>query len=262
MFFVHFLVLLCSSKMGPHGIISVRLAGLPRITMIRNTRDEFLREFAGYHLDESPNAEIHLKVASRLHDEVMRALREVAPALVIEEGEGDPRLRILLRENSAKIASPIQDVQGDARWTSIFERHVEASRRTPAFQLLLLGDSLVQQMELSETWANLDRFSPLNFGIGGDEVQHALWRFKNAGFGHDGEASGEATLGAGGGGREGKPGPKACVLLVGTNNHRHTASETAEGIITLARTIQSTWPATTVVLIVSISLSSVFVVLL
>ena len=208
--------------MGENGIISVDSDGCLR-TPVRGTIQVFSQEFGV----TSDGCQVHFRVAPQVQVDLVEALRTVAKDLLIED---DPKLQTLVRENSATSPVCILDVQGDARWSSIYERHVEVSRQAP-FDLLLVGDSLVQQMELSDTWENLARFRPLNFGIGGDEIQHALWRFKNAGF----------TSSAA---------PKACVVLVGTNNHKNTASEVVKGICGLARAIKDTWPSTTVVLVV------------
>jgi hypothetical protein len=44
--------------------------------------------------------------------------------------------------------------------------------------------------------------------------------------------------------------PRSCVLLIGTNNHRHTAGEIAQGIATLVDKLRSYWPGTKIILLV------------
>lgn len=62
----------------------------------------------------------------------------------------------------------------------------------------------------------------LNFGIGGDQTQHVLWRVINGAL-DDVE-------------------PKVIVLLVGTNNYEHSAEEVTEGILAIVDAIQERQP--------------------
>lgn len=52
-------------------------------------------------------------------------------------------------------------------------------------EVIFIGDSLIQYMQLTSTW--MKWFVPmhaLNFGIGGDQTQHVLWRIQNGEFDH------------------------------------------------------------------------------
>ncbi|XP_076111629.1 platelet-activating factor acetylhydrolase IB subunit alpha2-like isoform X2 [Mytilus galloprovincialis] len=74
-------------------------------------------------------------------------------------------------------------------------------------------------MQFSEIWVKM--FQPLhslNFGIGGDQTQHVLWRVEN--------------------GEMDDVQPKVVVLLVGTNNYDHTDKEVTEGILAIVKAIQ------------------------
>ena len=69
-----------------------------------------------------------------------------------------------------------------------------------------------------------------NFGIGGDRLQHVLWRIEN------GELDGIA--------------PRIIVLLIGTNNTAHnTADEIAAGVEKIVRTLHGKLPAAKVIVL-------------
>merc|ERR1712168_366798 len=69
----------------------------------------------------------------------------------------------------------------------------------------------------------------LNFGIGGDQTQHVLWRLTNGELDH--------------------VVPKAVVVLVGTNNHGHSATQVAGGIIEICKTIRDKQPQAYVIVL-------------
>jgi len=129
--------------------------------------------------------------------------------------------------NTAAIAKPCEDVQGDSRWMSQHNRFVlEAKEREP--EVLFIGDSLVRDMGVIELWKSMfEQLHCLNFGIGGDQTQNVLWRIQN------GELENLA--------------PKVVVLLIGTNNHGHTAEEVVGGIVEIVRVIQQKQPDTHVI---------------
>lgn len=121
--------------------------------------------------------------------------------------------------NSATVAQPVEDVQGDGRWMSQHNRFIaEGKEREP--EVLFIGDSLIQRISQTSLWESM--FEPLhclNFGIGGDQTQNILWRLNN------GELE---TLE-----------PKVVVLLAGTNNYSNTAEEVTDGIMEIVSVIQS-----------------------
>ncbi|CAH1797599.1 unnamed protein product [Owenia fusiformis] len=124
--------------------------------------------------------------------------------------------------NTATVPTPVQDVQGDNRWMSMHNRFVAQGKRREV-EVLFIGDSLVQQLQFSPVWEKM--FVPLhclNFGIGKDETQHVLWRLQN------GELDSLS--------------PKVVVLLVGTNNHDHSADQVVEGILAIVNTIEEKQP--------------------
>jgi lysophospholipase L1-like esterase len=101
--------------------------------------------------------------------------------------------------------------------------------------VLFLGDSITDAWRsgvAGPTWKKY--FVPLkaaNFGIGGDQTQHVLWRIQN------GELEGIS--------------PKVAVLMIGTNNVSagHTAEQIAEGNKAIIKTIQEKSPSTKVLLL-------------
>uniref|UniRef100_A0A8C9CK60 Platelet-activating factor acetylhydrolase IB subunit alpha1 n=1 Tax=Phocoena sinus TaxID=42100 RepID=A0A8C9CK60_PHOSS len=132
-------------------------------------------------------------------------------------------------ENPASKPTPVQDVQGDGRWMSLHHRFV-ADSKDKGTRSRLIGDSLVQLMHQCEIWREL--FSPLhalNFGIGGDNTQHVLWRLENGELEHIR--------------------PKIVVVWVGTNNHGHTAEQVTGGIKAIVQLVNQRQPQARVVVL-------------
>jgi len=115
-----------------------------------------------------------------------------------------------------------------------FARHdvfLERAKSGP-IDLLFLGDSIVA------CWANSPHiwdhyfgpYQPANFGIGGDQTQHIIWRIDQ------GELDGIT--------------PKVVVLLIGTNNtYYHSAEEIAAGQREIVRRIHEKLPHTKILLL-------------
>ncbi|XP_005110649.1 platelet-activating factor acetylhydrolase IB subunit gamma [Aplysia californica] len=131
--------------------------------------------------------------------------------------------------NPATDPKPVEDAQGDGRWMSLHNSFLhDAKEKEP--EVVLIGDSLIALMAQSRLWKEM--FEPLhclNFGIGGDNTQHVLWRVLN--------------------GELDQVQPKVIVLLVGTNNHSHSADQVAEGVLAVTRAIQEKQPASHLIVI-------------
>ena len=102
--------------------------------------------------------------------------------------------------------------------------------------VVFIGDSITQgwggSKGGSDVWKKY--FEPLkaaNFGIGGDQTGHVLWRIT------EGKELDGIT-------------PKAAVLMIGTNNSgRDSAEQIAEGITLIVKTIHQKTPKTKILLL-------------
>jgi lysophospholipase L1-like esterase len=126
-------------------------------------------------------------------------------------------------------------VPKDANWVKRHEGFVTEAKKGDC-DLLFLGDSI------TDGWrgkpkaifdAAFGGYMPLNFGISGDRTQHVLWRIQN------GEMEGIK--------------PKACVVMIGTNNIGQKDPEKAEsaieGVKAIVAEIHKRSPATRVLLL-------------
>lgn len=97
----------------------------------------------------------------------------------------------------------------------------EGKEREP--EVLFLGDSLFLHLQQTQIWHEM--FEPLhclNFSMGGDQTQNLLWRI------HNGEIDYVE--------------PKVIALLIGTNNHGHTAEQVSEAIMEIVSVLQNKQP--------------------
>ena len=111
------------------------------------------------------------------------------------------------------------------------ERFVAIAKEGKA-QLVFLGDSITAGWGgKKEIWDKaFGQYQPANFGIGGDRTQHVLWRITN------GELDGIK--------------PKACVLMIGTNNSGSDSAEgIANGIKVIVETIRAKQPQAKILLL-------------
>lgn len=111
------------------------------------------------------------------------------------------------------------------------ERFLKIAQEGKA-QLLFLGDSITAGWgSKKEIWDKaFGAYLPANFGIGGDRTQHVLWRIQN------GELDGIK--------------PKACVLMIGTNNASSDPAEgIAKGITAIIETIRAKQPQAKILLL-------------
>ncbi|KAI5708705.1 hypothetical protein M8J76_001530 [Diaphorina citri] len=116
---------------------------------------------------------------------------------------------------------------GDNRWYNQHEHQLQLAKESEP-ELVFIGDSLISFLTQTQIWHNL--FEPLHclaFGIGGDKVEHCLWRVQ------DGILDSIK--------------PKVIVILVGTNNTEDSAENIADGILELIRLVQTKQPQADVV---------------
>jgi lysophospholipase L1-like esterase len=120
---------------------------------------------------------------------------------------------------------------GNARFFELHEKFLARGKAGP-IGVLMLGDSI------TEGWTKAphvyDHFygqwQPANFGIGGDQTQHVIWRIEN------GELDGLH--------------PKVVVLMIGTNNSAgNTAEEIAAADKKIIEMIRAKIPETKVLLL-------------
>lgn len=101
---------------------------------------------------------------------------------------------------------------GNARFFELHEKFLARGKAGP-MGVLFLGDSI------TEGWGKaphifehyFGQYQPANFGIGGDQTHHVIWRIENGEF--DGIS------------------PKVVVLMIGTNNTgQHTGEQIADAV--------------------------------
>ena len=112
-------------------------------------------------------------------------------------------------------SAPIEKNDPSGRFRKMHESFLARGKEGP-IGVLFLGDSITQGWtKAPHIWeAYYGKMQPANFGIGGDQTQHVIWRIAN------GELDGIS--------------PKVVVLMLGTNN---TATHTAEQIAAANRKI-------------------------
>ena len=121
----------------------------------------------------------------------------------------------------------------DKWWQDMHGRFLERAKQGNV-DVLFLGDSITQGWAGSgnEVWK--ERFEPLksaNFGIGGDQTQHVLWRLQD----------GKELEGIS---------PKVIVLMIGTNNTaRNSAEQIAEGVTAIVHELTKQAPQGKVLLL-------------
>ncbi|KAF2880077.1 hypothetical protein ILUMI_26089 [Ignelater luminosus] len=130
---------------------------------------------------------------------------------------------------SCKVPQIKSDVVGDDRWGCMHRRYVAEAKVSEA-EVLFIGDSIIQQLQFSTLWTEkINSLHCVNFGIGGDRVEHVLWRVLN------GELEFTVPI-------------KVVVLFVGTNNTDCTAQNIFEGICEIVRVIKEKLGNVTVIL--------------
>jgi lysophospholipase L1-like esterase len=135
----------------------------------------------------------------------------------------------------ADVAAPKlgNDGQIQAGFAKSHESFVAIAKKGEA-QVVFLGDSITAGWAGNgkEVFKEYAKYNAANFGIGGDRVQHVLWRVENGEF-------------------EGIK-PKAVVLMIGTNNSgtaENSPEQIANGIKAIIAAIHKRSPDTKVLLL-------------
>jgi lysophospholipase L1-like esterase len=95
-------------------------------------------------------------------------------------------------------------------WIARFEMNIDKLKQGP-YDLIFDGDSITDNLQGDDVWKA--RYAPLkavDLGIGGDQVQHMIWRAQN------GSLAGQD--------------PKLIVVMAGTNNIGQKAEDVAAGV--------------------------------
>jgi lysophospholipase L1-like esterase len=126
--------------------------------------------------------------------------------------------------------SAIQPAPRDAGWVKRHEGFVAQAKKGNA-DILFMGDSITDGWRGQKLWK--EKFEPLmavDFGIGGDQTQHVLWRIQH------GECDGIK--------------PKVIVLMIGTNNlGRNSVPEIVEGITAIVKDFRNRLPEAKILLL-------------
>ena len=120
---------------------------------------------------------------------------------------------------------------GNARFFELHEAFLARAKSGP-IGVLFLGDSITEGWaKAPHIWEHyFGKYQPANFGIGGDQTQHVIWRLEN------GELEGIN--------------PKAVVLMIGTNNSgAHTGEQIADAVKKIVGMIRAKLPQTKVLVL-------------
>lgn len=128
-------------------------------------------------------------------------------------------------------SAPIEKSDPSGRFRKMHESFLERGKAGP-IGVLFLGDSITAGWTRApHIWEHyFGKWQPANFGIGGDQTQHVIWRITN------GELDGIS--------------PKVVVLMLGTNNSgAHTAAEIAAADRKIVEMIRAKLPQTKVLVL-------------
>lgn len=136
----------------------------------------------------------------------------------------------LAADETPKHAAITPAPRPDGWWQDLHKKFNERAKQGDV-ELLFLGDSITQGWNDNEVWQK--HYTPrkaANFGIGGDQTQHVLWRIENGNL--DGIQ------------------PKLAVLMIGTNNaSANSAEEIADGIKAIIAKLREKLPETKILLL-------------
>ena len=126
--------------------------------------------------------------------------------------------------------SAVRPAPRDAGWVKRHEGFVARAKKGDA-EILFMGDSITDGWRRQKLWK--EKYVPMkavDFGIGGDQTQHVLWRIEN------GECDGIK--------------PKVVVLMIGTNNlGGNSPPEIVEGITAIVKEFRTRLPEAKILLL-------------
>jgi lysophospholipase L1-like esterase len=128
-------------------------------------------------------------------------------------------------------SAPIEKIDPSGKFQKMHASFLERAKSGP-IGVLFLGDSITEGwVKAPHVWERYyGKLDPANFGIGGDQTQHVIWRIEN------GELDGIH--------------PKVVVLMIGTNNSSgHTADEIFAADKKIVELIRAKIPETKVLLL-------------
>ena len=166
---------------------------------------------------------------------ILRAQAPAAPAKPAAPATTPAATPFPLPAQTPDVAAPKMDPKTgkeNAGFMASHDRFVATAKEGKA-QVVFLGDSITAGWGGAgkEVWAAaFGKYTPANFGIGGDQTQHVLWRITN------GELDGIK--------------PKVAVIMIGTNNTgRDSAEAIAKGVTKIVETVRTKLPNTKILLL-------------
>lgn len=120
---------------------------------------------------------------------------------------------------------------GNKRFFELHQSFLDRGQAGPV-DLLFLGDSITERWNRApHIWEHYySPYQAANFGIGGDQTHHIIWRIANGELDH--------------------VAPKVVVLMIGTNNtYYHSAEQIISGNREIVRRIQEKLPETKILLL-------------
>ncbi len=164
----------------------------------------------------------------------MRSLLRLLPALAFASAVSLAQVQTAIAATTpAKVdaSAAIEKKDATGRFRTMHESFLARGKQGP-IGVLFLGDSITQGWtKAPHVWEHYyGKWQPANFGIGGDQTQHVIWRIEN------GELDGIS--------------PKVVVLMLGTNNTgAHDAAEIAAADKKIVQLIRAKLPQTKVLVV-------------
>jgi len=158
-------------------------------------------------------------------------------------GKDAPSVLVAKPENPAVVPVPRQQDSCRQRHEG-FNARAKQGHEKGDIDLIFLGDSITEgwEREGKDVWQKYyAKRNAVDFGIGGDETQHVLWRLENGNV--DGLDKPQA--------KDAEP-PHLVVVMIGTNNlgnSRVTPEQTAAGVQAVVKTLREKLPRTQVLLL-------------